>query len=459
MNNWVIKGSPAENEWDAWLKPGRNDHWHTRRPPRDWKKGDRLFFWESSPAKRIIATGELTNTGSRKSNGEHVYGVKYLTSRLRGMPTLAELRRVRQLNSASFLKAGPAASVHRLSTEQGNVLQKIISEKNPRLSRSARPSLHSGDSRDRNFLRTIALRVSKSLANKRYRGAFTPFDKPGRLRRTNTGGWKAIPFKLRSTKLQCHLWYDRFPAHPDRKLWYGIFSTNYDRLKDLGIRLEASFGKADDIGRSDITRDRDERYYLVKRREVIDFKTPVLERYGRNAAYWGFYVVTIPSDDHQLEVLIRKIIACWQAAGSAFADPTANPLLHPEIFEDDLGRYSGIEGKRRRVLHVVRERDPQLVRRKKARVFNKTRQLRCEACNFDFEETYGRLGKYFCEIHHKKALSKRNENEKTLLSDLAIMCSNCHRMIHKSGDPMWSVSRLRNEIERIGRKETAHRSS
>jgi len=48
---------------------------------------------------------------------------------------------------------------------------------------------------------------------------------------------------------------------------------------------------------------------------------------------------------------------------------------------------------------------------------------------FDFEETYGELGKNFIEVHHVKLLSSINQevvvNPET---DLVCICSNCHRM-------------------------------
>ena len=55
----------------------------------------------------------------------------------------------------------------------------------------------------------------------------------------------------------------------------------------------------------------------------------------------------------------------------------------------------------------------------------------CEACGFDFEQTYGNLGKDFAECHHSKPVSELKPGEKTKLTDLRIVCANCHRMIHR----------------------------
>ncbi len=56
----------------------------------------------------------------------------------------------------------------------------------------------------------------------------------------------------------------------------------------------------------------------------------------------------------------------------------------------------------------------------------------CECCGFNFFETYGTLGEKYIECHHIKPLAEFNkEGEKVGLEGLALLCSNCHRMIHR----------------------------
>lgn len=59
----------------------------------------------------------------------------------------------------------------------------------------------------------------------------------------------------------------------------------------------------------------------------------------------------------------------------------------------------------------------------------------CEACGFNFEEKYGELGKGFIEAHHLKPLHTYEDEKVALdpIKDFAVLCSNCHRMVHKSG--------------------------
>lgn len=82
-------------------------------------------------------------------------------------------------------------------------------------------------------------------------------------------------------------------------------------------------------------------------------------------------------------------------------------------------------------LHKVKERDRKIVEAKKKKVLKDKGELKCEACNFNFEETYGELGKGYIECHHLIPLSNFQVRKVTKLEDLALLCSNCHRMIHK----------------------------
>jgi 5-methylcytosine-specific restriction enzyme A len=58
----------------------------------------------------------------------------------------------------------------------------------------------------------------------------------------------------------------------------------------------------------------------------------------------------------------------------------------------------------------------------------------CEACNFDFEKGYGTIGKYYIEAHHLTPASKQKGMKVKLnpKTDFAVLCANCHRMIHRS---------------------------
>jgi 5-methylcytosine-specific restriction protein A len=113
----------------------------------------------------------------------------------------------------------------------------------------------------------------------------------------------------------------------------------------------------------------------------------------------------------------------------------------------DADAVSALEGKKRWVQHFQRERDRKLVDAKKRQVLTKQGKLICEACKFDFTEFYAPHAANFCEVHHRKALADLREGEETKLHDLAILCSNCHRVIHLI-KPMPQVEQFRAMLKR-----------
>lgn len=102
------------------------------------------------------------------------------------------------------------------------------------------------------------------------------------------------------------------------------------------------------------------------------------------------------------------------------------------------------EGRELFRLHRRRERSPRAVQRKKQTVFADHGKLLCEVCDFDFASVYGDLGSGFAECHHRVPLGELKAEHRTLLSDLAIVCANCHRMLHR-GDG-YTVKGLRKIV-------------
>jgi 5-methylcytosine-specific restriction protein A len=122
---------------------------------------------------------------------------------------------------------------------------------------------------------------------------------------------------------------------------------------------------------------------------------------------------------------------------------TANGELELPPPQDD--EDSAVEGRILFRHHRVRERDPTLVRKKEEQVKKQTGRLACEVCGFDFFERYGGVGEDFIECHHTRPLATDAERH-TKTSDLAVVCSNCHRMIHRA-QPMLSVEALRARLQ------------
>ncbi|MFF2009198.1 HNH endonuclease [Streptomyces sp. NPDC058195] len=140
-----------------------------------------------------------------------------------------------------------------------------------------------------------------------------------------------------------------------------------------------------------------------------------------------------PQEMTEAARLIRHGLAAGELQGLA---PTED-----EEFDD----YSAPEGRLLLRWHRARERNKNLRTKKITSVLQRGGRLACEACGFDFERVYGDRGAGYIECHHVLPLHVAGEGT-TKLSDLALICANCHRMIHRRS-PWPTPEELRVSIE------------
>lgn len=134
-----------------------------------------------------------------------------------------------------------------------------------------------------------------------------------------------------------------------------------------------------------------------------------------------------------------------QSSGTRIPDDIANEL--EEKWSAHVGKTSmaivttdtelaAMEGAERMTLVRHRKRE-QLLRDAKVAEVKKlgSGRLKCEVsgCGFDFEAVYGELGRDYAQVHHLKPLGDRTTPSQTKLTDLAVVCANCHAMIHRGG--------------------------
>ncbi|MFF9864091.1 HNH endonuclease [Streptomyces sp. NPDC013953] len=142
-----------------------------------------------------------------------------------------------------------------------------------------------------------------------------------------------------------------------------------------------------------------------------------------------------PDEMTEVARLIRQGIVAGELQGLASTED--------EEFDDD---FSAPEGRLLMRRHQVRERNRSMRKKKIASVLRRGRRLECEACGFDFERVYGERGAGYIECHHVVPLHEAGQG-RTKLSDLALICANCHRMIHRAA-PWPTPEELRASIER-----------
>ncbi|MGW4682927.1 HNH endonuclease [Micromonospora taraxaci] len=138
--------------------------------------------------------------------------------------------------------------------------------------------------------------------------------------------------------------------------------------------------------------------------------------------------LTRPEEMRSLAAAIHDAIRAGAASVELIPDPDLSDLALPE--GDVLRRE-----------HLRRERNPRLRAAKIRDAKRRGIPLDCEACGFNFEAAYGDRGREYIECHHRTPLFHSGRTV-TRMRDLALICSNCHRMIHRT--PKWlTVEELR----------------
>lgn len=147
----------------------------------------------------------------------------------------------------------------------------------------------------------------------------------------------------------------------------------------------------------------------------------------------------------EYDVLLQDV---WDKFSPFFIEDYKSSLqitttLSSEIDQEDLA-ISVEEGRLRLIKHFARERNSDIIVQKKRKALAEGK-FRCEVCDFSFPDTYQ---VDFIECHHLTPLSQSGFT-KTTLDDLALVCPNCHRMLHKSIDGKFlSLEQLSDRIKK-----------
>lgn len=110
------------------------------------------------------------------------------------------------------------------------------------------------------------------------------------------------------------------------------------------------------------------------------------------------------------------------------------------------------EGKKLFGWHTWKERRAKAGQAAKNLRLEETGDLKCDTCGFSFQRVYGELGVGFIEAHHKVPLKDFRKEQIVRITDLALLCSNCHSMIHRT-NPLTTVDELKEIVKAMRNKE------
>jgi len=246
---------------------------------------------------------------------------------------------------------------------------------------------------------------------------------------TNTDGWRVRIGDLGKNQPKLEVWLDRFTGHSQRKLW-ACFSSYKSRPPILAItkRVSRRLWPTRVLTTSDI---KDGGICaLAIRLNRHGFNAPILEKYDDGLTFYGVYDPTRDSTEG-----LRSHF-CTRAA--AFFEDVARALPGARGEDEQRDVYPQFENRKRVASHLRRERSKLLAAECKIRD-----HYACQVCGLLFEDAYGRLGSEFAEAHHLVPLGQLRENVKTRLEDLATVCANCHRMLHRMEGKLEDMKRLK----------------
>lgn len=141
----------------------------------------------------------------------------------------------------------------------------------------------------------------------------------------------------------------------------------------------------------------------------------------------------------------------WNLFEGHFNPYLNNSLESPNVSLPALVPQGVEEGDKKVVDHInaeISQRNSGIVKLAKALAYQKgLGRILCECCDFDFIATYGSHGDGFIECHHRIPISTGGKRI-TETKDLAMVCSNCHRMLHRKKDDnsYFTVEKLREKV-------------
>jgi 5-methylcytosine-specific restriction protein A len=166
----------------------------------------------------------------------------------------------------------------------------------------------------------------------------------------------------------------------------------------------------------------------------------------------------LEQDLYQSEKLEKKYLSYCENLGIEPADHKNRKYwslrLENDFKENNLLEGEFPEGKVVERIHKMRERNSKVVAIAKENFKRKHGKLICQVCGFDFEKVYGEIGKDFIEGHHTIPVSEMKDGHITKPEEIALLCANCHRMVHKKRP--WLTMNKMNSLLKKTTKQTVH---
>jgi transposase-like protein len=252
---------------------------------------------------------------------------------------------------------------------------------------------------------------------------------------TDTRGWAAVVGRLGKGGPGVEVWLDRFSGHAVRKLYVCFYSRDAKQVRSVARKASRQLWPIRTITDSDV--DETNGYVLKKPLPRDEFNAPIEEHYNKyRHHFFGFYDPTPESSAGISAQFVERAVGFL--VDVARSEPDATEA------DSQTDVYPRCENRKLVKAHLGRERSGYLA----AECKNRDR-YRCQICDFNFAEHYGRrLGAGFAEAHHIRPLSKLGDRVRTNPEDLITVCPNCHRMLHRMDGTSANITKLKTIVRK-----------
>ena len=253
-------------------------------------------------------------------------------------------------------------------------------------------------------------------------------------RRDDTDGWRASIGNLGKGEPGLQIWLDHLSGHPDRKFNFCYFSEKHSKIHRLTESAAERFPvqktiTEDDMGYGDFA-------ILKERLRRHEFGEAIFEAYQDKWFYFGIY-------DLSSRLSGAKVNSKAVARAADFFEEVARALPSAKERGAERDIYPRFENRKVVKSHLSRERSGFLANERK-----RLDKFECQVCGLSFADTYGKLGEEFAEAHHRIPLASLSGKVETRIEDLATVCSNCHRMLHRMDGKRGDVDKLRSIVRK-----------
>lgn len=176
-----------------------------------------------------------------------------------------------------------------------------------------------------------------------------------------------------------------------------------------------------------------------------------LTKEGHMPSEWNSWIITERGKSHFASLVSKLALQKqFQHLNPDAVSAITALASGPHISDDNAlsGETALVEGQQTQRWTTTYERNPRM----RADAIQ-LHGVVCMGCGFNFETKYGAIGSGFIEVHHTRPISSLDgAGPIDPLSDLVVLCSNCHSIVHRKRPSPLSLDALRALVKVQGNR-------